>query len=373
MNIKEIWEDKMKPFIHKDYVEPSFLEKLFKKSPNENFLVDVNNLLASSSLDDLENSQIVSLEQRYGLQNSGKKFKQEFLSFVTLFLGEHLGNWGSDLNDYQSALKLQRILKIPEDVFDEEYRLLAGELFEKHSFELISLSIKYDDDIQNKIEQLKTKLDMDSLHADDIVNQIRIRIVRDYFSKMVEDQRVSPDEIASYEKLCSDMHVNAQFDQQTFRLVEKYKQLWKIDNEDLPVLNTEIFLQKSEQCHFFGNAKLFENRKVTTRVNYGGPTFRIKIAKGIYYRTGSYGVSRNTEDVMTLIDTGTLYITNKRILFTGSINNKTIKYNQIIDFTPYTDGIEIVKDSGKNPTFQLFTNDGDILATTLARILRDNQ
>ncbi len=363
----------MKPFVIKEHFQPSALEKLLKKVPEKNFLIDVNNLLAQFSLAELNASQITSIESSYGIKDSGKKYRDEFLGFISLFLIEHLGNWGSDINDYQSAEKLGRVFGLSENDFENEYRPLAKEIFKKKVFLIISLAKKINGETESQINKLVEALNLDNATSNEIIDDTRIRIVRDAFNSMIADSRVSPDEIAAYEKLSNDLNVTPQMDPTSYQILEKYKLLWKIDNGNLPVYQPDIILPKSESCHYIASAKLYETRKVTTRVNYGGPTFRLKIAKGIYYRTGSVSVSRDTQDVLTFIDSGKLFITNKRILFVGERNNKTIRYAQVIDINPYSDGIEIVKDAGKNATFQLFDGVGEILATTLARILRDNQ
>src|SRR5690606_40389673 len=90
-------------------------------------------------------------------------------------------------------------------------------------------------------------------------------------------------------------------------------------------------------------------RTETRTIRYGGPTARIRIAKGIYWRTGSMNVQRVTEEVLKPIDTGQLYITNKRVIFLGRNRNTNVRLNRILDFTIYTDGIELVKDAGRNP------------------------
>ena len=190
---------------------------------------------------------------------------------------------------------------------------------------------------ESQINKLVEALNLDNATSNEIIDDTRIRIVRDAFNSMIADSRVSPDEIAAYEKLSNDLNVTPQMDPTSYQILEKYKLLWKIDNGNLPVYQPDIILPKSESCHYIASAKLYETRKVTTRVNYGGPTFRLKIAKGIYYRTGSVSVSRDTQDVLTFIDSGKLFITNKRILFVGERNNKTIRYAQVIDINPYSE------------------------------------
>ncbi len=73
---------------------------------------------------------------------------------------------------------------------------------------------------------------------------------------------------------------------------------------------------------------------------------------------------------MKLIDTGTLYLTNKRIIFTGTKKNSNIRIDKVLDFTPYTDGVEIGKDTGKSPTLQM-TQNADIFCMILERLLNE--
>lgn len=113
-----------------------------------------------------------------------------------------------------------------------------------------------------------------------------------------------------------------------------------------------------------------ENRKVTKRYNYEGPTARIKIAKGIYYRAGSICIKPTTEDTLMKIDSGKIFLTSKRIIFLGSKGNKTIDLNKILDITPYSNGVDIQKDTGRSPFIQ-FSSDVDVFATILNRILSE--
>jgi hypothetical protein len=71
---------------------------------------------------------------------------------------------------------------------------------------------------------------------------------------------------------------------------------------------------------------------------------------------------------MTKIDSGNVYITNKRIIFTGKNRNINIQNSHILNITPYTDGVEIIKDSGKNPIL-LFNDNVDVFCAILTRVL----
>lgn len=361
----------MKPFITKSLVEPKGIDKLLKKIPTENFLVEVNNLLANNSLDELSSDQIQQLADKYQLKDAPKKYKNEFIQMLKDFLIQHLGTWAVQPIDFGSAKKLQNILGISEGDFEKEYKPLAIKMFKKQVAKTLNRTKKYQDEEGKEFDQLTKQLNLTASEADQVVNEVRTAIVEEFSAKIIADLRVSPEETETFERLCKDLHVT--IDRESREALEKLQLLWNIENGDLPVYEPGIILQKNELCHYKANVDLYENRKVAAGVKYAGPTYRLKIAKGFYYRLGDISTQRVSKDVMTLIDSGTLHITNKRIIFNGSKQNKTIRYNQIVDLHPYSDGVEIVKETGKPPTFMLNNSDGVALSLTITRVIQDSQ
>jgi len=92
--------------------------------------------------------------------------------------------------------------------------------------------------------------------------------------------------------------------------------------------------------------------------------------KGVRWRVGSFAPTRVTRDELALIDAGTLYITNKRVIFQGGKKNSAIRLVALIAFQPYSDGLVLEKASGRSPHLIL---DGDaeaaaaVLSGALAR------
>jgi hypothetical protein len=94
-----------------------------------------------------------------------------------------------------------------------------------------------------------------------------------------------------------------------------------------------------------------EEKTIVTSINYGGFQYRLGSGNGFSYRMGNLNVVSNTIQKFTTVDRGTLYITNKRIIFVGTENrvNKTINLDDILEFTIFRDGILIGKSNGKKP------------------------
>ena len=54
----------------------------------------------------------------------------------------------------------------------------------------------------------------------------------------------------------------------------------------------------------------------------------------------------------------------------GTKGNKTIRLNKILDVTPYKNGVDIQKDSGKSP-FLEFDQNVDIFSMMLVRLMSE--
>jgi uncharacterized protein (DUF1778 family) len=362
----------MKPFKTKSFVEPKGIDKLLKKIPTENFLIEVNNLLADKGLAEITPGQVKTITERYKITNPSEKFGKDLTQMLREFLNDHLGNQLSSTNDFQSAKKMQGILGIPDPVFEKEYRQQALEIFKKQVSYTLNRTKRYNEN-EPQFEPLGKKLALTTNEQKQIVDEVLQSIVQQAANKMLDDARISPQEKENFDKLCKDLDVTPDFNSESKKAFELYSNLWQIENGSLPVYETDLFLQKDETCHYQGSVDLYEIRTKTASYKYRGPAVRMKITKSLYYRMGNLKTARETKDVMTLIDSGDLYITNKRILFNGSKANKVIKYSQIVDLTPYTDGVGVIKETGKPSIFQLSEPDGETLIATITRLITDQQ
>jgi hypothetical protein len=146
-----------------------------------------------------------------------------------------------------------------------------------------------------------------------------------------------------------------------------------LENLELESVHSDINLQKGEECYvIIDSANWHELRSMRQRVGYSGYSTSLKVAKGFYLRSGSYNTRSYSTDEMKLIDTGTLYLTNKRIIFTGSKKNSNIRLNKILNITPYIDAVEIDKETGKSPVLAL-PDRADVFCIILERLLREGQ
>jgi hypothetical protein len=135
---------------------------------------------------------------------------------------------------------------------------------------------------------------------------------------------------------------------------------------ELPSLQAPVNLQKGEICHWIGRARWYELRKQTRRVCYSGLTVSIPIMKHVRYRVGTIAPTITSSESLALIDTGTLYITNKRVFFDGASRNVTLKHNQLASVQVFLGGLNLERQAGRTPTL-LLDGSAELAAAYIAR------
>lgn len=98
-----------------------------------------------------------------------------------------------------------------------------------------------------------------------------------------------------------------------------------IEHQQLPEYATTIVLKGDEKCYYNEAAGLCETRAVRT---YSGGGARIRVAKGVSIG-GGQGSSSSRQEWKHL-DTGTLSITNERIIFAGQKENRIFEFKKLV-------------------------------------------
>ena len=91
---------------------------------------------------------------------------------------------------------------------------------------------------------------------------------------------------------------------------------------------------------------LKEPRSVrVTLGGHGGP----RVAKGISFGLGVFGATSESHEEIKEIDRGNLFLTNKRLIFSGTKHPKSFSLKKIVSISPFDNGISLRRD-GKQKT-----------------------
>jgi hypothetical protein len=356
-------------FNHANFINRSFFQKLFRQYPDENAIIELNNLLASKPLRDISISDVSKIESQYKV-NLTTEFQLNLEEFYAVFLNQCLQDKVLTNEELDELKHLKLILSLDDKTISNLHKKI-GTIVYKKSFEEAVADGRLTKDEEEFLNKLENDLKLPKVLAEKISSETRTAFIQNYISNVITDERLSPDEEKEIQTIATSLNVNVELNDKTKQQLQKLKVYWALENLELPTIQPDIALQKSESCYFqISNVNWYELRKVTQRVSYSGYSTSFKVAKGFYLRSGSYAPRSYSTDQMTLIDRGTVYLTNKRLIFTGNKKNSNIRLEKVLNIQPYTDGVEIGKETGKSPTLQV-PDRADIFCMILERLLRE--
>jgi hypothetical protein len=352
----------------KDLESPTLFQKLLNKEIPQNFILEVNNILAVKHLLNVSQNDISNIALRYS-RDVLKKNNRGLAELYTDYLKHCLTDKILTEIELQELKHLKDILSLTDRDIDNLHNEIAGAIYNKSMNDIVS-----DGKIEKSEEEFLTKLQNNLKLSDDVANnistQVRGQFLQDFFDNVVSDERLSPQEEQQLELISKNLNINIQIDDKIKSKLDRYKLYWVIENVEIPEISVALSLEKNEKCYFQSTCEWYEMRTITERINYSGTTASIKIMKGVRYRVGSIKPQRITSEQWKQIDYGKMYLTNKRIILIGQSKNSNIKLQKVLSFTPYSDGIEISKDTGRSPLIK-FSNNADIFALILSRLIND--
>jgi hypothetical protein len=179
---------------------------------------------------------------------------------------------------------------------------------------------------------------------------IRVEAFHAAVNLAISDRRITDAE----EKSLHHIHAALQLPNEVFAdaasKIYKYRQLYELERGNLvcfPANN--IMLKPGENCHWFATAILIEERVVSRRTVGSSRGVSVRIMKGVSYRIGSSKGQLISETGLVPVTSGVLYVTNKRMVYSGERKSFEIPYNKLIDMELYSDGMKFSVTNRQKP------------------------
>lgn len=117
-----------------------------------------------------------------------------------------------------------------------------------------------------------------------------------------------------------------------------------------PPVTTDLMLEANESC-YYSIATIWHQSRVARR-GYSGTSVSIPSGiKGVRFRFGGY--TPISSEAITPLANGRLYVTSKRLLFSGDTRNTTVNLDKIVNCHIYSDALKIEKRTGKPDFFTM--------------------
>jgi len=129
-------------------------------------------------------------------------------------------------------------------------------------------------------------------------------------------------------------------------------------------ISSSIIMKRGEIGYWeFLQSKYFKYKTTTTYVGKSRGV-SVRIAKGLYYRTGSSNGHKISQENLVQDDIGSFIVTNQAIHFKGSRSSFRLNFDKIQSVDPWADAVEI-NDTNLNSRPKIFGVDDPVFAANL--------
>jgi hypothetical protein len=345
-------------FNSRSLIPQSFAQRVFRQQVEENAIIEVNNLLATKKIREITYEDIVTIDNRYDT-HLRSDFVLNLEEFYAVYLSYCLKDRRLDEDELFNLQQLKYLFGISDKTIEFLHAQIGGAVY-RSTFEETVADGKISKEEAAFLEDLNLTLRLPKEFADKISAEVRSGFMSEKISEMTNDFRLSPEEEKELLLISTNLNIRISADNITGKQLQQMKRYWALENLELPTSAIDISVQKEEVCHY--KTDHAEWKKVNGR-NWSASRYSMNIADGLEVSIEvAYG-GRYLE----FIDTGVVYLTNKRIILDGQNNRTSIKLEKILRVKLFKDALEIVRETGKNPII-LCKNPGE-LGVLVSRLL----
>ncbi len=341
-----------------DLKKASFMDKVLRRQPRENAFVEINNLLACVPILKLDEESIENCLDKYKITH--EKARSRLLDFYSVLLRYFVIDYDISKEEYTKLNHLQKIFSLESKEVNSVHRAITEPIYKRHV-----MNVVYDGILSSKekkqLEELTVRLRIPKSSAKKIYTAEASKYLHSVLRASLEDKMLSDGEEKELNTIAKNLQVELKFTETAEQNLIRCRYLWNLYTGKLPKVSVNIFLDKDEQCSGYVNAKHYEISNVYHPVKYSG----YHDSRGRYgreFQSGRIPTNQIAGKSMHLKDKGTLYFTNKRVLFNGTNGTKQFFLINLIGGSFYKNGMLLEQETGRD---QFFEFRGDIEALRL--------
>jgi hypothetical protein len=321
-------------------VQQSLLQKVFRQRVDTNAVREVNNLLATVPVEQLSKKHVDEIGKKYNIDLC-KIFMLNLEEFYAVYLNNLISRQHSYYKENSNLHHLQNILGISQPAIDMLHTKIGAAWYEKEMLKCINNN-RFSLQEQKLLNEFSKNVRLPVKTAEEISLTIRQKYMENLIQPVLLKKRLSADDEMKIKQAGRSLDMDIFSDAGICQQLNRFKMYWSLENESLPIVSTNDVLAKKEVCYFtLSNVQWFETR-----------------------------AARRGMQLLKLIETGTLYLTDKRVLLVCHGRSFNIKLDRIITLKETTSGIEIIKDTGKNPVLKMFQHE-DVASLILKRLVKE--
>ena len=328
----------------------SLMQRLLKQQPQENVIFEINNILYKKPIKEIKSVDIEVIIQKYKT-NIFDEYRLNLEEFYAVILNYSLKEKYYLSEEEKIDLKhLKNIFHLKENNLSEIHSKIGEHIYVK-CFENTVKNRRLSKEDLMFLSKIEKTLNLSKSIADEISFKVREGVFIKFYNSCIKDNRITPTE--EIELFATSNSLSIEMNAENKAVVKRMKLYWSIENDTLTEVSNNFKLQKNEKCYF---------------IQYGCVWYEEREALKKRY---AYSKRNITNEIaiqnLKIIDTGTILLTDKRLIFEGLSKTSSIAFEKIASLIEYKNGIEIDKSVGRSPLLQLGSN-SDILYILIKRL-----
>ena len=341
---------------------------IHKKNPENALIIFINALADASDAREVTEANVGAINAEYKLDLHAK-YRGELDDYYRKYILLCLADRKFSEDEVTTLWHLKSLFAISDSRHDKIYEEVGQEVYRRTIRSAVADS-QITEEERAFLKQVQIDLELPEAVAEATRRTETKVILEEKAEHLLAQRLLSPDDEKELYSLARELGAIMTLGGDLRRRLARCRLMWEVRIGKPPTIEAGINLKRGEKCYLSCHVDWFEMRKVRYGMAYAGPTLRVKIAKGLYWRMGAFGGAPISNDELQKIDSGVVYLTNMRILFTGAMKNTAIRLDKIIDINRYSDGVGIQKDTGKSPVL-CFKGDIEMFCAVLARAIDD--
>ncbi len=334
----------------------SFMEKLLRQEPRENAFVEINNLLACVPILEVDRETIENCLSRYEITH--EKARSRLLNFYSIILKFFIGDLTISNRQLQELNHLQSIFNLDDAEISSIHQAITQPIYKRYVINAVSDGILTDEQ-KNTLNELSERLRIPKSLAKQVYVGEAGRYLESVLKNSLEDGMLSDGEENELRRIAKNLQVELKFTENAEQNLRHFKYLWQLHIGNLPKIPVDIYLEKEEFCPAFIKATFYEISNVHHPLKYSGyQDLRGNYGRG--FHSGRIPINEIGGKAMRLLDRGTLYFTNKRLLFNGTNGTREFHLLNLIGGSFYKNGMLVEQKRGRDHFFE-FSGDSEAL------------
>lgn len=357
--------NKNKVFSQKIPSPRNIWHKLFGGKNKEMALAEIYNLLSRCEIFEVKYQDIYHIASKHNVKLH-KDLPIEIAKIYREYLQYCLEDSYLSDKEIEELQHLKKILSLTDQEVGKAHSEIAGEVY-KMEVEKAVEDGRLQDDEKQFLQKLQNDLRLNSTIANKIYQHSASEMLKKFMDEALSDHRLTDEEEDELIEIKKSLNIEVHLDGATRANFEKYKLFWQIENGEYPEFEIDEPLQENEKCYFYTNAEWLCQNVNLANWKKKKTGLELKCTKGYFFATEQKELKPVIEDIWATMDNGRVYLTNKRIILLGNENSVKLPLHQIVDFSTYKNGVDIVH-MDKN-VFLQFQDHLDIFSMLLSKAL----